>query len=43
MKVHHVKVVTPVLFGDLTLAWETASQISLRNYSEEVREEPEYI
>ena len=26
-----------------TRAWETASQIALRNYSEEVREEPGYI
>ena len=26
-----------------TLAWETASQIALRNSSDEVREEPGYI
>ena len=26
-----------------TIAWDTASQISLRNCSKEVREEPEYM
>ena len=26
-----------------TIAWETASQIALRNCSGEIREEPEYI
>ena len=42
VKMQPLKVVSPVLFGHLTLAWETASQVSLRSCSEEVRKEPEY-
>ena len=44
-KVKNTYVEIYVLFGDLTMtmAWEKAFQISLRNYSKEVSEESGYI
>ena len=44
-KKHNLKVVSYVLFGHLTEDYSlgTASQIALRNYFKEVREEPRYI
>ena len=45
-KPHNLKVVNGVLFQDYTegyIAWETASQKALRNCSEELREQAEYI
>ena len=44
---HNLTVTGYILFRDinerLTIAWEAASQIALRNCSKEVREEPRYI
>lgn len=44
---HNLKFTGYILFRDinerLTIAWEAASQIALRNCSKEVREEPEYM
>ena len=42
---HDLKVEDYVLFGGLAgnLAWETASQIALSDFSKEIREEPGYI
>ena len=44
---HNLTVTGYILFRDinerLTIAWEAASQIALRNCSKEVREEPGYI
>ena len=46
-RTHNLKVTGYILFRDinerLTIAWEAASQIALRNCSKEVREEPGYI
>ena len=42
-KMHNLNVENYVLFEDITTAWKTACQITLRNCFEEMKEEPGYI